>query len=219
MSEIPAGDEIISGWRRASEVAGLPVANLRRRVERDELPAVKGEDGTYTFNRTNLEALRPKSSSPLATSTSDSREGANGHPEPFPPAASKTDEEAVAAIFAALTSGMQPAEIVAEHERSPEFVKKSFNQWVELRRLDPKLVLPAEWVIKLENLETTVRELTRVIVDPQSEDPLIDRVANLESVMDRVIRLESLVSGDPLAGLQQKTCGCRVETALGWHPE
>jgi hypothetical protein len=159
---------------------------------------------------------------------SGSLNGHAGQASPLPPSG---DGDPAAVVFADLSAGKLPVEIVAERRLSPDFVKKCFFQWQDLRRLDPKLVLPAEWVLKLKDLEARVALVSWDVLDDSAEDYLVDRVRNAES---QIVELEALVKGDPLAGLRETfvcSCGekgqvaakhhctvCGTETSRGWLP-
>jgi hypothetical protein len=216
-------DELVIGWAAAAEVAGLPISSLRRRAVKGEVPVEKGPNSINTFRRTDLEALRQKlqPDPPLAPVASPGG-SLNGHA----PAPSAGDGDPAAVVFADLSAGKLPVEIVAERKLSPDFVRNTFGQWQDLRRLDPKLVPPDAWVQKMKDLDANVEQLAWETCDEDSR---------LDALTERIGKLESRVNGDPLAGLRETfvcSCGekgkvaarvyctaCRTDTALGWHPQ
>jgi hypothetical protein len=182
--EVAMNDEngVVIGWARAAQISGMPASSLRRRAERGEIIPQKGENSTNIFQRADLLALRPKLLETAIVSLPA--------PELRPPAVVPSPNDPVDAgvvpdIFDDLQSGLTPTQIVIKRRLPTEFVKRAYDEWVGLQRLDPKAMqLPA--VIsalekKVGDLTGQVEELERNEEDHWQDHPVL---AHLDGAFD-----------------------------------
>jgi hypothetical protein len=132
---------VVTGWAKAAQIAGMPPSSLRRRAERGEITPQKGENSTNIFQRADLLALRPKllETAPVSLPAAELQAPAVVLSPNEP-----VDAGVVPDIFDDLQSGLTPTHIVIKRRLPTELVKRAYDEWVSLQRLDPKAVrLPA----------------------------------------------------------------------------